>query len=468
MAALHCPSPPCLPTCLPACLPPPHMWPSLLVGIAITGSHETTPTPPTPHQHSTHRAQCVAHAAHITVCGTLGLSVHTLCCQQSHHITCPLPPPPLSQLGSSLHGLYADLDSLAAAAASVAAAIMSEHTYTLSRPTPAAAAVADAAEAGGGNGEGGGGGGGDAAGLRGPHAAAAHKAGSPPPTPLSEGAVLQQQQQQQAAVPAVEAMAVAGAAAASACDDAVHARHSATATTGTPDAAAPLSGLQPSYTHTATALHGGSGAQLHNVVAVDATGGSQAQGPQPLLGGAGQDSPANSQGVGPAAAVAGHGHATAAAPASRLGEGGRITSGIPAHRRPGAAVAGAAAPAATATADDGGPAGVGAGGAAAVAGARRGVGGGGAGAGAAAWGAEAAARRRLFAAGVMRRVVAKLEGRDESSGVEAARGVAAAVASSRGLSPPVLTVSAQVDHLIRQASSGEKLCQMYEGWMPWI
>lgn len=58
-------------------------------------------------------------------------------------------------------------------------------------------------------------------------------------------------------------------------------------------------------------------------------------------------------------------------------------------------------------------------------------------------------RRRQFAATAMRRCALKLEGRDIERGV-------------------VVTVGAQVEHLVRQAVSPENLCQMYEGWTPWI
>lgn len=58
-------------------------------------------------------------------------------------------------------------------------------------------------------------------------------------------------------------------------------------------------------------------------------------------------------------------------------------------------------------------------------------------------------RRRQFAATAIRRCALKLEGRDIERGT-------------------VVTVGAQVEHLVRQAVSPENLCQMYEGWTPWI
>ncbi|KAK9805272.1 hypothetical protein WJX72_010214 [[Myrmecia] bisecta] len=60
--------------------------------------------------------------------------------------------------------------------------------------------------------------------------------------------------------------------------------------------------------------------------------------------------------------------------------------------------------------------------------------------------------RQAFAAGVMRRFGTKLAGRVEEAG--------GAVRE--------LSVAQQVDLLLRQATSLDLLCQMYEGWTPWI
>ena len=38
----------------------------------------------------------------------------------------------------------------------------------------------------------------------------------------------------------------------------------------------------------------------------------------------------------------------------------------------------------------------------------------------------------------------------------------------RPIVPPVMSASQQVALLLRQASSADNLCQMYEGWMGWI
>ncbi|GLC49196.1 hypothetical protein PLESTB_000192700 [Pleodorina starrii] len=64
------------------------------------------------------------------------------------------------------------------------------------------------------------------------------------------------------------------------------------------------------------------------------------------------------------------------------------------------------------------------------------------------------ARRRAFAAGAVRRFVAKLEGRE-------AEGAAAAPAQQ-------LSVPEQVGMLVRQATSADRLSQMYEGWTAWL
>ncbi|CAB3374703.1 Hypothetical predicted protein [Cloeon dipterum] len=64
---------------------------------------------------------------------------------------------------------------------------------------------------------------------------------------------------------------------------------------------------------------------------------------------------------------------------------------------------------------------------------------------------KAPQERNAFAMGVLRRVKAKLEGRD----VEPAAGRA-------------MTVQEQVDMIISQSTSLDNLCQHYEGWTPWV
>lgn len=68
------------------------------------------------------------------------------------------------------------------------------------------------------------------------------------------------------------------------------------------------------------------------------------------------------------------------------------------------------------------------------------------------------ARRRAFAASALRRFVAKLEGRE----VEAVAGTAMAVTAQ------YISVPDQVDVLVRQATSTDRLAHMYEGWAAWL
>ncbi|KAG2500586.1 hypothetical protein HYH03_001354 [Edaphochlamys debaryana] len=75
------------------------------------------------------------------------------------------------------------------------------------------------------------------------------------------------------------------------------------------------------------------------------------------------------------------------------------------------------------------------------------------------------ARRRAFAAGALRRFVAKLEGRD---GASDAGGGAASGGQPAGAGSVPLSVADQVEVLVRQATSTERLAQMYEGWTAWI
>ncbi|CAG8708585.1 7126_t:CDS:2, partial [Acaulospora morrowiae] len=57
--------------------------------------------------------------------------------------------------------------------------------------------------------------------------------------------------------------------------------------------------------------------------------------------------------------------------------------------------------------------------------------------------------RNIFAVGIIRRIKAKLEGRDFDSTTK-------------------MTVHEQVDKIIQQATSVDNLCVMYEGWTSWI
>ncbi|GIL75399.1 hypothetical protein Vretifemale_5200, partial [Volvox reticuliferus] len=75
------------------------------------------------------------------------------------------------------------------------------------------------------------------------------------------------------------------------------------------------------------------------------------------------------------------------------------------------------------------------------------------------------ARRRAFAASALRRFIAKLEGR-ESEG--AAAGLVSGAASAASAQQQHLSVSDQVDLLVRQATSVDRLSQMYEGWTAWL
>ncbi|KXZ49313.1 PI3kinase-like protein [Gonium pectorale] len=79
------------------------------------------------------------------------------------------------------------------------------------------------------------------------------------------------------------------------------------------------------------------------------------------------------------------------------------------------------------------------------------------------------ARRRAFASTALRRFIAKLEGR-EGEGAGRPEGPPSgghAAAAVPQLSPQ-LSVSGQVDVLIRQATSVDRLAQMYEGWAAWL
>lgn len=82
------------------------------------------------------------------------------------------------------------------------------------------------------------------------------------------------------------------------------------------------------------------------------------------------------------------------------------------------------------------------------------------------------ARRRAFAAGALRRFVAKLEGREgQLAGGGAAAGGgggAGAGASAGAMAPPALSVAEQVETLVRQATSVDRLAAMYEGWTAWL
>ncbi|GIL51281.1 hypothetical protein Vafri_7317 [Volvox africanus] len=75
------------------------------------------------------------------------------------------------------------------------------------------------------------------------------------------------------------------------------------------------------------------------------------------------------------------------------------------------------------------------------------------------------ARRRAFAASALRRFIAKLEGRE---GEGAAAGVIIGTTAAASAQQQNLSVSDQVDLLVRQATSVDRLSQMYEGWTAWL
>ena len=81
------------------------------------------------------------------------------------------------------------------------------------------------------------------------------------------------------------------------------------------------------------------------------------------------------------------------------------------------------------------------------------------GAGAASSSEADAQRRQAYAQAVLQRFTAKLEGRDAGQGT--------GEATQEGGSQP-LSIGAQMSALIRDATSLDKLCQMYEGWSAWI
>eukprot|EP00112_Aurelia_sp_Birch-Aquarium-sp1_P013085 Seg2764.1 transcript_id=Seg2764.1/GoldUCD/mRNA.D3Y31 product="Serine/threonine-protein kinase SMG1" protein_id=Seg2764.1/GoldUCD/D3Y31 len=62
---------------------------------------------------------------------------------------------------------------------------------------------------------------------------------------------------------------------------------------------------------------------------------------------------------------------------------------------------------------------------------------------------KAMQEKNLYAVNVWRRVKAKLEGRDLDINHR-------------------MTVCEQVDHVIKEATNIDNLCQLYEGWTPWV
>lgn len=57
--------------------------------------------------------------------------------------------------------------------------------------------------------------------------------------------------------------------------------------------------------------------------------------------------------------------------------------------------------------------------------------------------------KNAYALSVLRRVEMKIDGRDISERRE-------------------ISIAEQVDYLLKQATSADNLCNMYEGWTPWI
>jgi len=65
--------------------------------------------------------------------------------------------------------------------------------------------------------------------------------------------------------------------------------------------------------------------------------------------------------------------------------------------------------------------------------------------------------RNVHAVGVLKRVKAKLEGRDT-----------ALLSGESSDQPAKMTISHQVESVIQQSTNPDYLCQMYEGWTSWI
>lgn len=82
--------------------------------------------------------------------------------------------------------------------------------------------------------------------------------------------------------------------------------------------------------------------------------------------------------------------------------------------------------------------------------------------------------RQAFAAAVVQRVAARLEGRaphvvaDSAGLLLPAAPAGPAGSSSEQAQPARLTEEEQVEQLIQQAVSQDNLSRMYEGWCPWV
>ena len=78
-------------------------------------------------------------------------------------------------------------------------------------------------------------------------------------------------------------------------------------------------------------------------------------------------------------------------------------------------------------------------------------------------GEEGGEERNKYAVSILRRVKQKMDGRDriESFGIPGGGG---GVLGGAGK----MTVQEQVDMTIKDATNIEKLCEMYEGWTPWV
>ena len=69
-----------------------------------------------------------------------------------------------------------------------------------------------------------------------------------------------------------------------------------------------------------------------------------------------------------------------------------------------------------------------------------------------------------YAVSILRRVKQKMDGRDriDSFGIPGGGGGGGPVGGSK------MSVQEQVDMTIKDATNIDKLCEMYEGWTPWI
>ena len=80
---------------------------------------------------------------------------------------------------------------------------------------------------------------------------------------------------------------------------------------------------------------------------------------------------------------------------------------------------------------------------------------------------ESVEERNKYAVSILRRVKQKMDGRDriDSFGIAGGGGSGSAGA---GVGGGKMTVQEQVDMTIKDATNIEKLCEMYEGWTPWV